>query len=223
MSKAEDLHGLVQKIKDGIGEEGVSKIEDHLINLSTGINSLITKEKEYESELKQANGEARDKRLALNEYRRNSETKTQEFEDKIAELKKNNNNEELTAENERLRNFEKETVESQRSDFKSFVESVKDNAKFEKVASKFKLPTNDDGINFEGFAEMQYDDLKHNLSQMRDLKEIEYFDSAPGTQTSPPSGGKAQRGTDKSYNERMSKATTRKEITEVLQSEGVTK
>lgn len=222
MVKDEDIRTLINKIKSGIGEENASKVEDDFISLSTRINSLVSKTKEQESELRVAQGESKDRRLALNEYRKQSDEKSQSFEDQIKELRDNNNSEELTAEVERLRGFEKETIESQRSNLKSFVERVKDHERFSKVSSRFKLPTNDDGIDFEGFANIEHEDLKHNLAQMKDLEDIEYFDSTQQTNKNlPPTGGKAQRGTDKSFNEKMGSTRTHKEVINTLKEEGV--
>ena len=218
LEKIEEMRTLIDKIKNGVGEDAAKKVEDNFISLTTTMNSLTTNLKEQESELISAKGEAKDKRLALNAYRTESEKKTQEYDDKITELESESNNEETKAEMERLSTFEKETIELQRTDLKSFIENVKDHDRFSKVSNRFKLPSNDDGINFEGFAEMQYNDLKHNLAQMKDLKELEYFDSTPANPITPPPGGKAQRGSDKSYFDRLAEAKTQKELDAVIKA-----
>ena len=218
LEKIEEMRTLIDKIKNGVGEDAAKKVEDNFISLTTTMNSLTTNLKEQESELISAKGEAKDKRLALNVYRTESEKKTQEYDDKITKLESESNNEETKVELKRLNNFEKETIELQRTDLKSFIENVKDHDRFSKVSSRFKLPSNDDGIDFEKFAEIQYDDLKHNLAQMKDLKELEYFDSAPANPITPPSGGKAQRGSDKDYFGRLAEAKTQKELDAVIKA-----
>jgi len=218
----EEIKAAVDDIRTKAGAEIADKIEDSLISIVTKTNSMVTQSRELESEVKELRAEAYNKRHALKDYEKEAQTKIQDYEDKIKTLEENSNDEETKVEMDRLRDFEKETIESQRSDFKSFVEGVKDNARFEKVSSRFKLPSNDDGIDFEGFAQMQYDDLKHNLSQMRDLQELEYFDSTPEKpKGSPPPGGKAQRGSDKSFEEQMKMAKSRKEIQEVMDAHGM--
>ena len=218
LEKIEEMRTLIDKIKNGVGEDAAKKVEDNFISLTTTMNSLTTNLKEQESELISAKGEAKDKRLALNVYRTESEKKTQEYDDKITKLESESNNEETKAELERLSNFEKETIELQRTDLKSFIENVTDHDRFSKVSGRFKIPSNDDGIDFEKFAEIQYDDLKHNLAQMKDLEELEYFDSAPAKSITPPSGGKAQRGSDKSYFDRLAEATSQKELDAVIKA-----
>jgi hypothetical protein len=218
----EEIKVAVDEIRSKAGAEIAEKIEDSLISIVTKTNSMVTQIKESESEVKELRAEAYSKRHALKDLEKETEVKIRDYEDKIKSFEENNNNEENEAELTRLRNFEKETIESQRLDFKSFVEGVKDHDKFSKVLSRFKIPSNDDGIDFEGFAEIQYDDLKHNLTQMKDLQDLEYFDSTPSNNKgTPPPGGKSQRGTDKAFNDRMGEAKTHKEVVSTLRDEGV--
>jgi hypothetical protein len=217
----EEIKAAVDEIRSKAGAETADKIEDNLISIVTKTNSMVTSFKEQESEIKELRAEAYTKRHALKDYEKDSQVKIQDYEDRIKTFEDNSNNDELNSEVERLRGFEKETIESQRIDFKSWVEGVKDNDKFSKVVNRFKLPSNDDGIDYEKFDTIEYPDLKHNLAQMKDLQDLEYFDSAPGKQQPPPPGGKAQRGSDKSFQERMAQAQTPRQIKEVLDSEGL--
>jgi vacuolar-type H+-ATPase subunit E/Vma4 len=217
----EEIKAELDAIRSKAGAEIAEKIEDNLISIVTKTNSHVTLFKERESEVKELRAEAYAKRHALKEYQSETQSKIQDYEDRIKTFESDNSNEKLTKEIERLRGFEQETIESQRSDFKSFVEGVKDNEKFSKVSSRFKLPVKDNKIDFEGFADIDYNDLKSNITTMKDLQELEYFDYAHNNNSAPPSGGKAQRGTDASFNERMRAAKTPREIAEIIKSEGV--
>ena len=221
----EEIKAAVEEIRSKAGAEVAEKLEDSLISIVTKTNAVVTQFKESESEVKELRAEAYSKRHALKDYEKEATAKFQDYEDKLKEYETNNNSEETEKELTRLRGFEQETIENQRSDFKSFVENVKDHEKFSKVSSKFKLPSNDDGIDFEEFAKISYDDLKHNISQMRDLQDIEYFDSAPnnGKQYTPPGDSKAARGTDKAFSDRMASTKTHKEIIETLRADGLVK
>lgn len=219
----EEIKSAVDAIREKAGAEIAEKIEDNLISIVTKTNSMVTSYKEQESEIKELRAEAYNKRHALKDFQKEVDGKIQDYEREITDLKASANDEEQGAELERLRNFEKETIELQRNDFKSFVENVKDDKKFPKVENRFKFPTNDDGIDLEAFDKMEYGDLKHNLAQMKDLKELEYFDSASSNINAPPAGGKAQRITNDDFNARLSQAKTRKEVTEIARAEGVIK
>ena len=214
----EEIKAAIDEVRSKAGAEIAEKIEDSLISIVTKTNSMVTQSKELESEVKELRAEAYTKRHALKDLEKESQIKMQDYEDKIKSFENDDSREASEAELTRLRGFEKETIESQRTDLKSFVESVKDHDRFDKVSSKFKLPSNDDGIDFDGFTEMGYDDLKHNLTQMKDLKEIEYFDSTPDNKNTPPPGGKAQRGSDKTYFDRLAEAKTPRELEEVIKA-----
>lgn len=216
----EEIKAVVDDIRSKAGAEVAEKIEDSLISIVTKSGAMVTKFKELESDNSELKSEAYNKRHALKDYRKETDDKIQEYEDKITSFESDNSNEENQAELTRLRDFEKNTIESQRTDFKSFIEGVKDHDNFGKASSRFKLPMNDEGVNFEAFDNMVYDDLKHNLSQMKDLKELEYFDSTPKQKGTPPGGGKAVRGTDASFMERMAAAKTHKEVTAIIDAEG---
>ena len=217
MQELSEIKELLDKVKSNVGAEMAQKIEDDMISISTKINSISTKNKELQSELIQVKAEAKDRRLALKDFQSKYENEIEDYRSKITELEGKTNNEELTNEIERLKKFEQDTIELQRNDFKSFVENVKDHAKFDRVKSRFKIPTNDDGIDFEGFNNIEHDDLKENLKQMRDLQELDYFDSVPLNHGSPPAGTPAQRGTDKTFNEKVSSATSKKELYRLAQ------
>jgi hypothetical protein len=210
----EEIKATVDAIRSKVGAEVAGKIEDDLISVVTKTNSISTQIKEQESEVKQLRAEAYEKRHALKNYETTAQTKFQEYEDKLKEYESKNKNPEQLAELERLRNFEKETIGSQKVDFKNFVETVKGHPKFEKVENKFKLPKNDKGIDFEAFEKMPFDELKHNISAMRDLKEIEYFDSAQ-TKNSPPPGNKGERVTDQTFAERIAAAKTKQDLMKI--------
>ena len=216
----EEIKAVVDDIRSKAGAEIAEKIEDSLISIVTKSSTMVTKFKELESDNSELKSEAYNKRHALKDYKKETDDKIQEYEDKIISLEADNNNEETQVELIKLRDFEKNTIKAQRTDLKSFIESVKDHDNFSKASSRFKLPTNDDGIVFDDFAKMEYEDLKHNLSQMKDLKELEYFDSAPNKKGTPPGGGKSERGTDASFKERIAGAKTPKEITAIINEEG---
>ena len=217
MLSKEEILTLIGKIKAGIGEENVNKIEDDLIKLSTGVSSLYGKNKELESDLAQVNTEAQNRRLAFNDLKSKYDTEKSDFESQITKLQESNNNEELTSEINRLKEFEKSTIESQRTDFKMFVDGIKDHNKFDIVKTRFKLPTNDDGIDFENFDKIEYDDLKHNLDKMKELQELQYFDSNSNNQQTPPPGSPAARGTAGSFEDRLTQAKSPQDLRKLVE------
>lgn len=216
----EEIKAAVDNIRSKAGAEVAEKIEDSLITIVTKANSMVTTSKELESEVKDLRAEAYSKRHALKDYEKEASTKLQDYEKQIEDLQANNNNDELTSEVNRLRDFEKETINSQKNNFKSFIENVKDHDKFSKVVNRFKLPTNDDGIDFESLEKIEYDDLKHNLNQMKDLEDLEYFDSTNNKQKTPAGSG-SKGGSDTTFAARMKDAKSPKEIKELLESEGI--
>ena len=217
----EEIKAALESVRSKVGAEIADKIEDDLISLTTKTNSIVTQSKEFESEVKQLRAEAYDKRHQLKDSTKQFESELSQAKDKITELEAATNDTELTTKIERLEKFEKETYENQRNEFKSFIETNKEHERFEKVQGRFKVPTNDDGIDFEAFGSMEHEDLKHNISQMKDLLELEYFDQTPTNNSSPPVGGRAQRGSDKTFAEKMAGAKTQKEVTAVIEAEGV--
>jgi len=217
----EEIKAALESVRSKVGAEIADKIEDDLISLTTKTNSIVTQSKEFESEVKQLRAEAYDKRHQLKDSTKQFESELSQAKDKITELEAATNDTELTTKIERLEKFEKETYENQRNEFKSFIETNKEHERFEKVVGRFKVPTNDDGIDFDAFGTMEHEDLKHNISQMKDLLELEYFDQTPTNNSSPPVGGRAQRGSDKTFAEKMAAAKTQKEVTAVIEAEGV--
>lgn len=170
------LEDLKKYLKDGEDAEKGLKI---LGDLKSGIEDF---KNDLQGEVKTANAESKERRLALKESERKLNEALADKDAEIEKLNKKVNDPTVASELETLKGekaaFEKkwsDIVTERRKTLQTEIEKLADNPKFEKVKNLLKLPKPDKDGKLV-FDKLEESEIEHNAAKLAEWKEIGYFE-----------------------------------------------
>ena len=164
---------LVEQMRSKLGDEVESKVDSDLVAIVAEGNRQSNSINEQKQDIANVNRESKDRKEKI----RTLEPQVVDLTGTIEELNVKLNDNSHVAELERLKAFEKTTYEGQRGTFISFIEKVKEEPRFEKAKSRFKIPSENGKMQLEKIKDQPIEDLQQNIKQMNELVDLGYFET----------------------------------------------